>query len=643
MWSDNETDIDLLGYHHLVGGVLEVVNDDQLLPATVGVFGDWGSGKSSLIKMVVSELEADESVLVVPFNGWLFEGYEDAKTALMGSIIDALADRKTLTEKGKSLVLSLVRRVNLMQLAGTATKAGIGYAAGGVSGMLVGAAPDVATATTELINKAKDIEPKDLGAFLKEEDPGQRLRRTVREFRDDLAGLIKETTVSKLVVVVDDLDRCSPDTVIATLEAIKLFLFVPKTAFIIGADERLVKYAVRRRFPELPGEQAEVGRDYLEKLVQFPVRIPPMGPAETDGYTKLLLAQTCELSDHAHAQMREVVAGQGPTFEAFLDNNAVKSAMSGGVVPEELSDAMALAEQVAPILAAGLLGNPRQCKRFMNTLFMRLSMAERRGITLKRIVLAKLMLLEYFRPESFKELAHWQAANPGPVAQLAELESKSRNSSGEDDDRELVEPAKSDKRATKKKTLTVPRPGVLDHWQSDGWVSEWLATEPGLGETDLRAYFYFSRDKLSPTASIGLRLSPDAQDTLAKLLGPIDSERSNVLTRASTMSLADAAGVLEALGKRARATEGAKGTDSPVYRMCDWVQHRPELFGELVTFLKSLPDAAIPFGVIPRLATLATNSSESRERLMVVLGAWAEAGSRTLRTAASTQLTKMKT
>src|SRR5687768_10914884 len=69
MWSDNETGIDLLGYHHLVGAVVEIVRADRLLPATIGVFGDWGSGKSSLVQMACVELATDETTLVLPFNG----------------------------------------------------------------------------------------------------------------------------------------------------------------------------------------------------------------------------------------------------------------------------------------------------------------------------------------------------------------------------------------------------------------------------------------------------------------------------------------------------------------------------------------------------------------------------------------------
>ncbi len=88
MWSDNETAVDLLGCRHLVNAVAGIVRNDRLLPATIGAFGDWGGGKSSLLKMVEAELAKDKDTLVVSFNGWLFEGYEDARSALIGVILD---------------------------------------------------------------------------------------------------------------------------------------------------------------------------------------------------------------------------------------------------------------------------------------------------------------------------------------------------------------------------------------------------------------------------------------------------------------------------------------------------------------------------------------------------------------------------
>ena len=76
MWNDRETDLDLLDFQHLTAGLLAIINNENLLPATIGVFGDWGSGKSSLLKMANKELAKYETVLCISFNGWLFEGYD---------------------------------------------------------------------------------------------------------------------------------------------------------------------------------------------------------------------------------------------------------------------------------------------------------------------------------------------------------------------------------------------------------------------------------------------------------------------------------------------------------------------------------------------------------------------------------------
>jgi predicted KAP-like P-loop ATPase len=273
MWSDNETDVDLLDFDYLVSGITSIVGNETLLPATIGVYGDWGSGKSSLLKRTQTELEKDKDVLVLSFTGWLFEGYEDAKTALMGTILDEIVAKRTLSYKAKHLIRNLSKRINVMQVLGSMTKfgvkAGLAYATGGIAGLSLSSTLDVANITERVLEKARevDVDEVELDKFIKE-DPQQNLRRGIREFRKDFEKLLEETKIKTLVIIIDDLDRCNPDTIIETLEAIKLFLFVPHTAFILGADERLVKYAVRRRFPELPGERAEVGRDYLEKLIQ---------------------------------------------------------------------------------------------------------------------------------------------------------------------------------------------------------------------------------------------------------------------------------------------------------------------------------------------------------------------------------------
>ena len=107
MWADNETSEDLLGFKVHADLLVDVIKDDTVLPVTIGVFGDWGSGKSSILKIVEGELTGGEEdgfndgTLVLYFNGWIFEGYDDAKAALLESIIEKFDKHKTIGKKVK--------------------------------------------------------------------------------------------------------------------------------------------------------------------------------------------------------------------------------------------------------------------------------------------------------------------------------------------------------------------------------------------------------------------------------------------------------------------------------------------------------------------------------------------------------------
>jgi hypothetical protein len=210
VWSDNETSIDLLRFDYLASAVSRIVLSDRLLPTTVGVFGDWGSGKSSLLKMIWADLEKDPNVLCLSFDGWLFEGYEDAKTALMGTILDAIEERikgdATLWEKVKGRWQALRDRVNWLRLAAITGKvavpivAGSPDAAGGADPS--GLAADVAAG-------AKTITPADAQGLLDAVPEGEEnLRRNIRDFRGDFGKLLEEAEIGTLVVFIDDLDRC---------------------------------------------------------------------------------------------------------------------------------------------------------------------------------------------------------------------------------------------------------------------------------------------------------------------------------------------------------------------------------------------------------------------------------------------------
>jgi hypothetical protein len=193
VWSDNETSIDLLGFQHLAGAVTGIVRRPHFLPGTIGVFGDWGSGKSSLLRIVDENLRSDKDTLVLWFNGWMFEGYEDAKTALIGTILDEIAARRTLTEKGKSLIKNLAKRVNWFRVIGTGLKYVAAYAIAGPAGVGLATAADAPALTDQIAENVRRIDPKDVKEFLRE-DSGQEVRKAVRDFRSDFEAMLSSTS-----------------------------------------------------------------------------------------------------------------------------------------------------------------------------------------------------------------------------------------------------------------------------------------------------------------------------------------------------------------------------------------------------------------------------------------------------------------
>lgn len=484
MWSDNETDQDLLGFDVHADLIKTIVTDNSNLPVTVGLFGDWGSGKSSILKILKNGLSSAESKkkhLVIHFDSWIFEGYEDAKTAILTAIIDELASNATLGARVKGEALSLLKRVRWMKIA----KIGIQAAA---SIALSNPLPLVGGMLLTKGEAADNVSPN---GFLSDLiDPENGTAYDVRKFREEFGSLLEKTGLDSLIVLVDDLDRCSPERIIENLEAIKLFLNVPGMAFVIAADRRIVEDAIRVRYANFlssatlgAGERQAIVVDYLEKLIQIPYTLPKLSPIEVRHYLSLLLVKKIvpgKFEIVADDYQKFLVKNRYGRYDVYSKIGIAANDSNKSILDRYLN----LVDSASDPITDGLKGNPRQVKRFLNALWLRQRLADVSSIEhIDHSVLIKLMVLEYVNLELFGQLykLHKQSGD-GRVSILSSLESGNDDELPDDD--------------SKKK------------WKAPS-IMRWLKAEPKLAEVDLRDYFWVSRSSLEDSL-VGLRMLSQA-------------------------------------------------------------------------------------------------------------------------------------
>ena len=583
MWADNETDIDLLGFDYLADELITVLCEPRLLPITVGVSGDWGSGKSSLLKMTAKTLRADEAKrsVVVEFSPWQFEGFEDVKTALMQAVMTALVPAveadTTVRERSRTLLAKLVGRVNWFTVAGAVARAGIAAHAG------------VPIDPTAFIGLGYLKSKGDAEASEAAREPAY---ASVAEFRADFETLLEGLEdVDRLVVFIDDLDRCLPPTIIETFEAIRLFLHVKKTAYVVAADERIVRDAITRRFPSVSRDYPTLGGDYFEKLIQTRIVVPPLSTNDAQTYINLLLAEVSNLADAEIDALREAARKQRESaYLAVAMNEGIATEALGGTLPGDLAKALAIARQISPPLSRRLRGNPRQIKRFLNTIMLRHRAAQRRGVPLDVAVLAKMGVLEQVDLVAFETLFRWQAEGKGMAAPLAAIEQAAAGGEGEVTDE-----------ATR--------------WLGTERLAEWVRLDPPLAREDLGPYFFFSRERLVQSMSEA-RLGPAMQQLLARLGDEVERTRKAAIAEFATLVADEKTVVFDRLMERA---EGAP-RGAAMKSAAEMAGTDPTLVSEFAQRLARIPPANMPQALV---LGFGVQFKPMPQELANLLGGWA--------------------
>jgi len=282
-------------------------------PFTIGVFGEWGTGKTSLMRMIESTLSNEEHVITIWFNAWRFEKEEHPIVPLVATIVRELQQRKEfvdhLEDHGKSFLRAL-RAVAYGFSAKSKVK---------VPGF---AEIEASFVAKEMIDRQKALSPDPL------------LDRSLYYEAFENLSTVPFPKNSRVVVLIDDLDRCFPDQAIRLIESIKLVLSQPGFIFVMGVARRVIEGYLQHRYSKKYGIKDFEGNLYLDKIVQLPFHIPP-NSGRLDEFSEVILKR---IEPDARSKLSNILplvgaasSGNPRTTIRFVNNLLIDLAINGSL------------------------------------------------------------------------------------------------------------------------------------------------------------------------------------------------------------------------------------------------------------------------------------------------------------------------
>jgi energy-coupling factor transporter ATP-binding protein EcfA2 len=275
----------------------------------VAIFGSWGSGKTTLMQAIQNAIEhdiGDQEVVCVQFSAWRYEKERDLIVPLLDSVREALVDWSNAHDRDKHAraAASALGRVTRSLVAGLIVQ-------GGVPGLNFSFDAGRSIIENRRIRNADATLPRSsyYASF-------QELKRTFKAFAASGGG------ARRIVVFVDDLDRCLPENAARVLESMKLFFDLDGFVFIAGLDKDVVEHAIDTKYrwdPETaqnasPRSPRISGAEYLAKIFQLPYFLEPVAVDQIESFldaacneSGLLDTQRIELKDRVEPHLRYLV------------------------------------------------------------------------------------------------------------------------------------------------------------------------------------------------------------------------------------------------------------------------------------------------------------------------------------------------
>jgi KAP family P-loop domain len=345
---DTPTTDDFLTFNRFTNPIAEIISKefDKRRQLTIGVYGEWGSGKTSFLKMVAKHLREEKHIYPVWFDAWKYDKEDNLWSALLQSILNQVSEHGNwyrrvwvkiriwtysislsegmweITKKLLSLFFRLlVISISLYIALGLGGKEFGAFfnnllshqsiiptdVASNVVKAIIAFAAIVALDPFKLIGLIKDKIGVDFSKFERRQsyrDHIAFLDDFSREFHKIIQLLMPD---KPLVVIIDDLDRCLPEKALIVLEAIKAFLDIPGCVFLLGLDREMMEKTVALKYKELSiidssnksDEQFTsiykkkiFHEDYMEKIIQLSIVVPRLPESQISDFINRLKVTT---------------------------------------------------------------------------------------------------------------------------------------------------------------------------------------------------------------------------------------------------------------------------------------------------------------------------------------------------------------
>jgi hypothetical protein len=418
--NDRPASTDELNFSDYAQAFADIISSKNTTPPlTIGIYGQWGIGKSSLLQMIADEFaqpvqdQHRAKVHVVEFNAWKYSANEKIWPALVREIMERMetaaqwtfrarfadtlkrnASRNWRRHRGRAFgalaILVPAAALAVWQLQFNPTLIVAALAVVGIPGLVKLLADTLTNPVSRWV-----------GELVEQGGYGDELPY-MREIHADLAFLTQqlhrksksdgsrssEQPVPRVLVMIDDLDRCDPDKAVEVLQAINLLLNFEVFVICLGIDARVITAAVEAHYKRLLGPAGATGYEYLEKIVQIPFRIPLANPLEI---AEFLEAQMPERPNGRDGELEQTIdAGTGRGIDPNLRFEANQTAGPGGSsasppaagpAAEPVDDTMFSPQEIQGFkeLSPFIRRNPRHIKRLVNVYRMVRTLAAQRN------------------------------------------------------------------------------------------------------------------------------------------------------------------------------------------------------------------------------------------------------------------------